>query len=820
MNTRPELLAPAGDMESLIAAVENGADAVYLGANIFSARVFAGNFSVDGIVNAIDYAHLRGVKAYVTVNTLIKDNEMENAINLLYHLSEFGADAVIIQDIGLLSKIHELSIDIPIHASTQMTTHNSGGVKFLEEMGVKRAVLAREMSLDEIREIKQNTDTNIEIETFIHGALCISYSGQCLLSSIIGGRSGNRGFCAQPCRKKYKLRENGNVVKTDGEYLLSPKDLNTTAILPQLIDAGIDSLKIEGRMKRPEYVAGVVRIYRRLIDRYMEDPSGYFVTKDESMHLAQLFNRGFTSSYFLGMPRTDLMSRNKPYNRGIPIGTAIGYDQQSGHIHVDLSGELNTGDGIGIEDGEVETGEVVYNMYEDDRKINHADAGMVVEIPSDTQVRAGSTIYKTLDKSLMESLQKTFRSTVPIRKIPVTITVKAVAGEAFELKIEDIDFNMVHLKSKYMVEKAVKRPTTKGQITQQITKLGNTVYDIFNIDLNVDDDIFIPISQLNDIRKDAMSRLDNTRVAQWRRIPHAGYNSMMSYPADEDVADKKPVLTVSVDSMRDVNNAISGGADVIYLDSEFIQYENKTDIETATEKVHKAGKKIFFDTPRIVKDREMNVVKDIFHMAKILGADGVMVSNSGTFKHAKKMGLEIILDSPFNVFNKSSLDLWTEQGANMIVLSPELTLDEIWKIAPFGNTECIVHGRLELMESEHCIVGGMYESACPEPCKENDFEIVDEKRYTFPIKMDSDCRMHILNSKVLCMLDDIPKIIESGVSSIRIDAKSIDDEDVETIVRSYRDSIDECFENGGKSFATCKELTKESTKGHYFRGVT
>ncbi|MBW6470822.1 MAG: U32 family peptidase, partial [Methanosarcinaceae archaeon] len=196
------------------------------------------------------------------------------------------------------------------------------------------------------------------------------------------------------------------------------------------------------------------------------------------------------------------------------------------------------------------------------------------------------------------------------------------------------------------------------------------------------------------------------------------------------------------------------------------------------------------------------------------------VSNSGTFKHAKKMGLEAILDSPFNVFNRNALDFWTGQGARMIVLSPELTIDEIRTIAPFGNTECIVHGRLELMESEHCVVGGMYGGACPAPCKENEFELVDEKRYTFPIRMDSDCRMHVLNSKVLCMLDDISKIVEAGVSSIRIDAKSIDDMDVETIVQLYRDAIDECFENGGKSFATCKELTKDATKGHYFRGVT
>ena len=820
MSTTPELLAPAGDMESLIAAVENGADAVYFGTDMFSARGFADNFTIGSIMDAIDYAHLRGVKAYITVNTLIKDSEMENAINLLYYLNEYGADAVIVQDTGLLSKIRELSLDLPVHASTQMTIHNSEGVKFLEELGVKRVVLAREMSLDEIRKIKQNTDINIEIETFVHGALCMSYSGQCLLSSIIGGRSGNRGYCAQPCRKKYKLRANGNAVKTDGEYLLSPKDLNTTAMLPQLIDAGIDSFKIEGRMKRPEYVAGVVRIYRRLIDRHVGQPSEYYITKDESMRLAQLFNRGFTSSYFSGEPRTDLMSRKRPYNRGIPIGTAAGYDRKSGRMRVDLAGTLNTGDGIGIEDDAVETGEVVYRMYEDGRMIDHADAGMVIEIPSDTQVRAGSTVYKTLDKTLMKTLQKTFTSTVPIRKVPVTITAKAVAGKPFELKIEDINFNMVQLESQYLVEKAVKRPTTKEQIIQQLTKLGNTVFDVFAIDVSVDDNIFIPISQLNDMRKDATSRLNNARLTQWRRVPHARYTTMSTFPEAEEIPTKKTTLAVGVDLLKNVPNAISGGADVIYLDSECIRNNNKTDIGTATEHAHKTGRKIYFDTSRIAKDSNMGASEEIFRMAKTLGVDGAVVSNAATFKHANKMGLGIILDSPFNVFNHSSLDFWTEHGAQVIVLSPELTLKEIKRIAPLGATECIVHGRLELMESEHCIVGGMYEGACPAPCKDNEFELVDEKGYTFPIKMDSDCRMHVLNSKVLCMLDDIPKIIESGVSSIRINAGTIDGVDVEAITRSYRDAIDGCFEKSGKNTATCKDLTKESTKGHYFRGVT
>lgn len=827
MSKRPELLAPAGDMESLIAAVENGADAVYFGTDMFSARGFADNFTVNRILDAIDYAHLRGVKAYVTVNTLIKDSEMERAINLLYYLDEYGADAVIVQDIGLLLKIRELSLDLPVHASTQMTIHNSEGVKFLEDLGVKRVVLAREMSLDDIREIKRNIKNNtnggIEIETFIHGALCVSYSGQCLFSSIIGGRSGNRGYCAQPCRKKYELRKNGHVVKTAGKYLLSPKDLNTTEILPQLIDVGIDSFKIEGRMKRPEYVAGVVHTYRNLIDRYVEDPCGYFVTKDESMRLAQLFNRGFTSSYLLGKPRTDLMSRERPYSRGVPVGTAVGYDRKSGQMRVDIFGQLNTGDGIGIEDGATDTGEVVYRMFEDGRKINRAETGMVVDIPSDTHVRAGSTVYRTLDKTLMESLQKTFRSPVPLRKVPVTITANVSFGEPFKLKVEDIDFNMVQIESEYVIERATKKPTTKTQIIQQLTKLGNTVFDVFTINASVEDDIFIPISLLNDLRKDVITHLNEARVTQWRRSAHAAYLSPTSSlpEAECGAADVplKPLIAVSVDTLEGVQKAIFGGADVIYLSGAYQRNDGNMDYGASVEYAHKAGRQIYFDTPKIVNDSKMDAVENIFRMAKTLGCDGVMVSNTGTFRSAKKMGLGIIVDSPLNVFNHSSLDFWIGQGARMVVLSPELTLDEMGQIAPCGATECIVHGRLELMESEHCIIGGMYEGACPAPCKENEFELVDEKRYTFPIRMDSDCRMHVLNSKVLCMLDDIPRIVEAGVSSIRIDAGTIDILDLETVVRSYRDAVDECFEEGGKSIAKCKDLNKESTKGHYFRGV-
>jgi len=513
---RPELLAPAGDTESLIAAVENGCDAVYLGATTLSARASAANFAPDELADAIDYAHLRGVKAYVAVNTLVKDSETNDAADLLRHLDESGADAVIVQDVGLLSMARSLAPDLPIHASTQMTVHNSEGAGFLQDMGVTRVVLAREMTLDEIKQVRQNTDLGIEI--FVHGALCISYSGQCLMSSMIGGRSGNRGVCAQPCRKRYRLRTlpGGREVTTDGEYLLSPRDLNTSQILPELIEAGIDSFKIEGRLKRPEYVACVTRIYRSLIDRYMEDPSGYFVSDDESRALAQVFNRGFTAGYLAGNPRGKLMSRKRPYNRGIHIGTVIGCEQN--RLRIRLSGTLFIGDGIGVagaagagaegggadDDG---SGMIVRQMYAGGKQVDHAGSGTVVDIPltsSDAQVRAGSTAYKTLDKPLMDSLRSSFTSPSPLRRIPVTIAAEATVGSPLGLRIEDTDNNTVCVHSEYVIERAVSRPTTGEEIVRQLAKLGNTVFEVSesDIDLRIEGggDIFIPVSQLNRVR--------------------------------------------------------------------------------------------------------------------------------------------------------------------------------------------------------------------------------------------------------------------------------------------------------------------------------
>ena len=848
---KPELLAPAGGMEAFVAAVENGADAVYLGARAFSARGYASNFSEEELEEVIDYAHLRGVKVYVTVNTLLKEEEVENALKLLSWLRQIGTDAIIIQDLGLISLARKYLPDLPLHASTQMTLHNSEGVEFAKKLGIERVVLSRECSLEEIKQMREKTGT--EIEVFIHGALCISYSGQCLLSSLIGGRSGNRGFCAQPCRKKYRLYCEGKSIKTTGSYLLSPKDLNTTSGLGALIKAGIESFKIEGRMKRPEYVAGVVRIYRRLIDRYLENPEGYSVSEEEQEALTQLFNRGFTQGYFFENPRLELMSRESPQNRGIPAGTIIGYDSHSKRIRVRLSLALSAGAGIMVESAELspeDKGKIISSMYTRKGQIYSAQTGDIIEIPFDSKVQSGSTVYRTYDKKLMDSLRKESESGDLRPKIPVFITATIAFGRPIKFEIKDRDSNAVTIESEYIVEKAKKQPTSKAQIEKQLSKLGNTLFEAAELHVSMEKDVFIPVGQLNELRTKAIEQLENLRISRWKRKP---LENLQFFESGERIGQKteektgkkaeetiqentpmRPLLSVSVYSLEELEEALEGGADRIYFGEGLFrrpeiagQKESSVKrleavFEMAVAETQKVGKKIYFSTPKVVKDSEMKSVEKTFSRVKELGADGALVSNLGTLGLAKAENIPFIADSPLNIFNSHTSALLLHEGAQMVVISPELTLEELKSVASYGPAECIVHGRLELMESEHCLTGGLLgdsKGQCSAPCRSGKFTLVDEKNYEFPLLMDYECRMHILNSRSLCMLEYVPEILESGISSLRVETLGMESPDeIRRVTQAYRNAIDAYLERK-KEHENCEKLGKGFTTGHYFRGV-
>ncbi len=842
---RPELLAPAGSMEALRAAVENGADAVYLGAHAFSARGYAANFSDKELEEAIDYAHLRGVKVYVTVNTLLRDEEMEAGLDLLCHLKEMGSDAVLVQDIGLLSLGRQYVPDLPLHASTQMTLHNSEGALFAKELGIERVVLSRECSLEEIKRIGENS--GLETEAFIHGALCISYSGQCLLSSIIGGRSGNRGYCAQPCRKGYRLKKDGKTVKTEGTYLLSPKDLNSSTCVPALLETGIASLKIEGRMKRPEYVAGVVGTYSRLLDRGLKDTKKGSVSREEAETLEQLFNRGFTEGYFFKNPRGELMSRLRPYNRGIFAGTVKSYDRKSRRVTLELVASLSAGDGIlfagtdkeGRE--EKEEGWVIRQMYRGNKPVKQAKAGDTVEIPFNVEVRSGSPVYRTLDKGLMDTLEKSYTSENFLRKVPVLMKAGVWEGKPLELTLADYDSNSVTVKSEYVVEKALRQPGEKEQLARQFSKLGNTGFEPETIDVELHGEVFVPVKEINQLRNRAVSELEKLRIARGKRkpCPESGIKlpKLAAWPYPEQPHPEQRLLAVSVYSPGELEEAIEGGANLLYYGEGFFcpgkgrdrdnAFHFEADYESAVRLARAAGRKVYFKTPRIVKDSEIQAVSEILEAAKALAADGVLVSNLGVFRLAKARGIPVILDSPLNVFNSYALDFFCREGAEKITLSPELTLEEIRPLAAAGPVEAIVHGRLELMESEHCVVGGLLggkKERCTAPCKNGNYSLVDEKNYEFPLVMDPACRMHLLNSKALCMLEHVPKLLDAGISSIRIETLGMSGEEKEEqgirkLTRMYRAAIDNYPGKGKAGKGTCDKLEKGFTTGHYFRGV-
>jgi len=513
-------------------------------------------------------------------------------------------------------------------------------------------------------------------------------------------------------------------------------------------------------------------------------------------------------------------------------------------------------------------GKIVSSMYTEKGPAYSAGKGDIVEFPFDSRAPSGSTVYRTHDKKLMESLKKESESGSLRLKIPVSITAILSSGKPVRLEIKDRDSNTVTIESEYLVEKAEKQPTSKAQIEKQLSKLGNTLFEADELNVNIEEDVFVPMGQLNDLRTKAILQLENLRISKWKRKPLQN----LKFPEpDEKIIERKeetfqeniilkketvgnlvqeekivpenlpthPSLSVSVYSLEGLEAALAGGADCIYFGEGLFrgpekagQRESSTKdpdviFENAIIKARAAGKKIYFSTPKIVKDSEMKSVEKILFLARKLEADGVVVSNLGTFNLAKAEKIPFIADSPLNIFNSYTFSLLLQEGAKMAVISPELTLEELKGIASHGPVECIAHGRLELMESEHCPVGGLLgvelgkgERQCSSPCRSGNFTLLDEKNYEFPLLMDFQCRMHLLNSRVLCMLEYVPSFLKSGVSSLRIETIGMQNaEEIKRVTRAYRKAINTYIEAGKQGQERCESLGKGFTAGHYFRGV-
>ena len=824
-----ELLAPAGSREALVAAVENGANAIYLAGNAFGARAYASNFDREALREAIHFAHLRKVAIHVTVNTIVADEEMGPLRDYLRFLYEAGADAVLVQDLGVARVAHETVPDLPLHASTQMSVSSLEGVRALAELGFTRVVLARELSLKEIRHICAHAP--VEIETFMHGALCVCYSGQCLMSSMIGGRSGNRGRCAQPCRLPYTLvDEKGQDVLGDkaGSYLLSPRDLSTIDIIPDLIEAGVSSLKIEGRMKRPEYVATVVRTYREAIDTYYAG-KGYVVTQEERDDLAQIFNRDFTTAYLEGRPGKAMMSDRRPNNRGLLIGRVTAYDWDARIVTVKLSGRLGLGDQVDfwVKVGGRVTATISSLRDAEGREVEEGQAGDTVSFAIPSAVRDHDRVFKVYDARLMERAKETYASGAPVRRIPVAIAVRAAIGEPLTVTLCDAEGHRGEGRTDFIGESARKRPLSEEIIRKQVSRLGTSVYEMKSLHCDIAGEVMVPMSEINEARRKAVEALDALRLKEIEareHRPEPKFTDRIARPTP-----KKADFLVAVDTLGKAEAALAAGADGILFGGE--SYEHRViapeEYERAWQMAREAGARIDFNTPRIVHDGQQKHAERLLAAFAAFPPDAVHVHNIAMLALVRRLtDFAIHADYSLISYNKQTLAFLKDYGASGATLSPELTAKEIRQLAkesPLPLT-CIVHGRLELMVSNYCVtgsfLGGCGEGPCTQPCTRGHFALKDRKDALFPLAMDQFCHMHVLNSKVLSMMPHAMKFRAAGIETMQIEAKAMGEKEIAAIVKAYRKAMAFPEELAEAQLSWIHEQEgKDITRGHYFRGV-
>ncbi len=754
-----ELLSPVGDFECLKAAVQNGANSVYLGADIFNARAFATNFDDETLAKVIEYAKIRGVKTNLTLNTLIKNDEFESALELAQKAYKLGIDAIIVQDLGLAIKLIKTFPDLPIHASTQMTVHNLNGALELQDLGFKRIVLSRELSANDIDYICKNTD--VEIETFIHGALCISYSGQCLFSSMIGGRSGNRGKCAGPCRLPFELLENDK--KINSGYLLSTRDLCGLDYIPQLINSGVKSLKIEGRMKSPEYVATVTRIYRKYIDLAYSNEE-YIIDENDKKELLQVFNRGMSSSGHLSnLGNKNLVYKEKSNNMGLYLGKIQNYNEKKGLITIKLNETVKIGDTISIdyEQGSYTISELMNCKNKNITETNVGDTVIIGRMKGN--IRLGNNVYKMSSKKLNDfaksSYSKEYRKVelncnISIKKdTPIVVSISSASD--IDL-YKDLSINYV---SELVPLEAKNRPLTIETIIKQFSKTSSTPFEFKHFNVDLENGLFIPkLSLLNDLRRNILALVEDYALKKIKRNNcfnlydndlHSSFNDKSK---KFDISVLLNILNLDYDYSK-----LSDNIKNVYIPLKYFTNKNFADI------LHILDSKfnIYIYMPTIVKSNYKNLLlSNIENTLKSYKIQGFVVSNICNFKLLGSLfkelerDFEIITNYTFNVFNNDTISELKKLGAIRYTISPELdkaTVDSLCNCNILDN-ELIVYGKVPVLNMNYCLLGET--DKCYPTCKQrcnskNSYLLKDRLNMTFEILPDNiQTVTTIYNSKI------------------------------------------------------------------------
>ena len=780
-----ELLAPAGDFESLYAAMQNGADAVYLGGSKFSARAYASNFHDENMIKAVEYVHAYGGRIFVTLNILIKENEIEEALAFVKFLYEIGVDALIIQDTGLIYLIKKEFPDFELHGSTQMTVHNGEGALLLKDLGLKRIVLSRELSLKEVKHI--STDLGVETEVFIHGALCICYSGQCLMSSLIGGRSGNRGKCAQPCRLPYTL-----INKKEGTsrsaFILSPKDTCSLENIKDIIETGTSSLKIEGRMKRPEYVAGVVQIYRKAIDSVYSGKE--FDLQAEIKKLMKLFNReGFSKAYMLGNPGKSLMAYNYGKNTGISIGSA------ENDLSILLKEDISIKDGVRIDEG----GFIIQKIIKAGTEVPEAFIGDRVKlIPSN--YKQGNILYKTSDVKLLDELSDTYRSPYGSKtELSLEVTFKVGEGIVLRTKYDDQYFTVVGEK----VQTALKKPLDKERISESLGKAGDTVFKFSNIIFLEYEEGFLPVSAVNSSRRELVNALENYIKDKHKRDRKVSLKPLNYYKSEKEKIDTKglPEVLVCVNNEEAFKAAIDSGIENIAVN--IFNRGNSMNLDNI--KIPK----LYLKIPNIIKEEFESICNIIEE--KLPSIEGILTGNLGIINRFKGR-TKIIGDYKLNVFNSFSLNFYENflQGA---YLSLELNKKEIGEILNRNKDSygILIYGRAELMVSEYCPIGSMIggrdqEIPCNKACEKGDYILKDRKDAEFIVATDKFCRSYIYNNAATNLIGNQDEMKKMNLTCFRLDFIDENYDEVVEVIKNFKQ---------GKWSGDFSKFTR----GHFKRGV-
>jgi putative protease len=797
----PELLAPAGDWECARAAVENGADAIYFGLEKFNARMRAQNFTEADLPGLMEFLHRRGVKGYVAFNILVFENELAEAEQFLRNIIAAGVDAAIVQDVGLCRLIRALSDDFPIHASTQMTITSAGGVDFARELGCNLVVLARECSLKEIEQIERagGAGRQLPLEVFVHGALCVAYSGQCLTSEALGGRSANRGECAQACRLPYELVADGQPVPLgDRRYLLSPQDLAGLEVLPELVRLGVASLKIEGRLKSPEYVASITRIYRNALDQIAaQGGSGFAAPAGDRYEMEMAFSRGLYTGWFGGTNNQQLVHGRFGKKRGVFLGeiTAVHRDG----VTAALQGPLKPGDGVVFDAGKPEEPEEGGRVYE----IKPAREGRGRRLTFGRgdvnlgRVHVGDRLWKTSDPELERRLRQSFAGDAPRYQRPVTIEVQGRAGSPLSVRFRDETGCEACVDSSLALEPAQRQPLTTERLREQLGRLGGTPFRLAHLENRLEGEVMLPLSELNRLRRDGVAQLEalRARPLRWSLRPVSGLENLEAggpYGREAGPAASEVCLRVLVRDLPQLEAALAAGVRHLYCEFEDLKKYREAVSRFRAATAGRPGAEIFVAPPRVFKTGEEWTLNQV----RSSGADGYLVRN---YDHLRFFAADRrVGDYSLNIANRLSAAWFMERfGLERVTASYDLNVGQLEALlqgAPPAWFEVTIHQHIPMFHMEHCVFcaflsQGVDYRDCGRPCDRHELKLRDRVGAEHPVKADAGCRNTVFNAVAQTGAEFVPRLLDLGVQHFRLEFLTEPPARVRETIERYQDLL-------------------------------